>query len=361
MKKREGVIMHKEELENEFTKRYNAKKGELQSFIMCPGLVLCGKGFEKINKSIYSCALSPATYVTLKITDNGIFSIQMTDNNEQYDCENEKLTEYDGDKKIAEIYRCIDKCKGNINGAQILFSFDADSKNFKRCSEAVIAAFDIINYGYIREENKYFNHKENNMIFPAGEFFAKKNLLYGIDNNNKTEYVPFILNEKKIIITTADIKQEDITDKIKTAYENIKEKISDMRDEKNINGYEPQNSVENYIIKEIIRTKNIINLLYEKKQDEIQTFFEEGALEFFSVMEKTGKKLLKLYEIIKGSGKCELIFPAYGYNAIAAVVRDENIDKFIEMTTEVCERDILGTPSFYICDTATGATEYADD
>lgn len=214
---------------------------------------------------------------------------------------------------------------------------------------------EIINYGYIREENRYL--KNISKDFVGGEFFGKKNLLYGIDKSNQTEYIPININDSKIIIISADIKKEDIAKKINRSYENAKLNMAAVNNSLSSMGYESDDKYENYIFNEIKRTETILYGLKKGKLNELQTVMEKGIIEFANLMEKSREKFIKLYETIKKSGMCELVLSAYEYNGIAAIVKDGSVDDFVERMSDECEKKEGSAPSFYICDTAASGIE----
>lgn len=350
--------MHKEDLENEFIKRYPEEKTALRSFVARCSLTICGKGFEKTNKGIYSCTLSPGTYVTVKTEDSNIFSVQMCDGDIQYECENGKLSEYNGSKEIKEIYKCIDRFRGSVKGAKILFCFDVEEEPFRRCCEAVTAALEIINNGKMQEAGKYINTMESKENFVCGELFGRKNLLFGIDENNQTEYLPFNITQNKIILVDAELKKNNIYDKIKEARKNIAERIPE-----GVKGlkYEGEDIYEKYVIKEKDMTMFFKNELRRGKMDSIAEKQEENIFLFSKLLGKNAEQFLKLYGVLKKSGMCSIIFPAYNYRGLAAIVKDELVDDFVECISDGCEKEVENTPSFYICDTDDSGIEIMEN
>ncbi|MDY3927783.1 MAG: hypothetical protein SOZ34_00265 [Clostridia bacterium] len=346
-------------MQNDFIKRYGGEKNSLRSFISCCGLSVCGRGFEKYGKNIYSCAFFPATYITLKTDDSGKFSIQFADENIQYVCAIEKLSEYDDKTEQGRVFKQINRFKGKVNGAKILFNFDVYEKNFRKCEEAVITAFETMNYGYIREENLFLDLKGGRKEFIGGELFGRKNSLYGINDNNNSEYLPFNISGNRLIIITSEMKNENISEKLYKAYENIKKmyELTGNNGKAEIVKRKSEDKYENYILHEINRTREIINILKSGKIKEIQPFEEEATVELSKLLGKSGEKLLRMYETAKNSGMCELVLPAYEYGGVAAVVKDEWVDNFIERISEEYEKRDGISPSFYICDTASSGIE----
>ena len=337
------------EIKSNFVKRYKGSKDGLRSFSVCPYVNLLGEGIEKL--CFISTNFSIETIVALILSDEESFCYMCDDSDIEHVAGTHELTKSFTDDEENIVFGEIARKKGKIKGAKILFDFALEEEKFKMKKEAVFTALEMINSGSIRQDN----------MIKLQAFFAKANtLLYKCDT---LEYLNVDFSDCKLILITGDAKEEKIDEMLMESYEQLKKEygISDICTFLQ-NKPKPDDLKKRYIVNEIARIKEFYNEI--KSCGELNQrcceILAESSIEFFSICEKSGKKLEKMYKTAQNTGLSETVFISIEYGGIVAVVKNENVDKFVDIYTEEHKKTAGDIPAVYICNSADSGVELSD-
>ena len=337
------------EIKNNFVKRYEGSKEGLRSFSVSPYVNLLGEGIEKL--CFVSTNFSIETVVTLRLSDEEGFCYMCNDSDIEHIAGVHELTKSFSDDEENIVFSEIARKKEKIKGAKILFDFASDEEKFKMKKEAVFAAFEIINNRCIRE---------NDVMEPQVLFAKANTLLYKF---NTFEYIDVDFADKKLILITGDAKKEKIDELLMKSYEQLKKEygISDIYELIN-NKPCPEDINKRYIVNEIARIKEFYDEIKScgELNQKCCEILAESSKELFSICEKSGKKLEKMYKTASDTGLSEVVFAGVEYAGIIAVVKNENVDKFIEIYTQEHKKTAGDIPAVYICNSCDSGIELSD-
>lgn len=337
------------EIKNNFVKRYRGSKEGLRSFSVCPYVNLLGEGIGGI--CFISTNFSIETIVTLRLSDEESFCYMCDDSDIEHVAGTHELTKSFSDDEENIVFGEIARKKDKIKGAKILFDFASDEEKFKMKKEAIFTAFEIINSECIREDN----------VIEPQVLFAKTNtLLYKFDT---FEYIDVDFADKKLILITGDAKKEEIDEMLMESYEQLKKEygISDICALLE-NKPKPDDLKKRYIVNEIARIKEFYDEIKScgELNQKCCEILAESSKELFSICEKSGKKLENMYKTARNTGLSEAVFVSIEYGGIMVVVKNENVDKFIEIYTEEYKKTAGDIPAVYICNSADSGVELSD-
>ena len=344
-------------IHDDFVKRYSGKADALRTFAVCSDITIVGNGFEESTEEYYSLPLSIRTYLSVRESDKNSFDFQMSDSDEEYSSQSQDLMKYKGKDFEGDIFKAIAHTKGKCKGAELLFSFDAESEPFMDYIPAVYVAFGQINDGknakMAEAENMY--KSVNHTADIECQLSGRKNYLISSDINSAKKYIPFNMSGYKVIIVTSNLKKEKPERKL-TPYI---EKVSSMSHSRSYNGENMQNVYEKYVANEINRRQKIGEILGEKGAfgEEIFSLLWTSAYEYCNILDKNSDVLKRMLNAAQQSGLCDFAIPVLKYRGIAFFVRDELVDEFVNFYSQKGEQESGSQVKFYIADSENSGVE----
>ena len=263
-----------------------------------------------------------------------------------YQKSEDKLFEGGEKEEIKDIFNAIALFKGKIDSAEILFNYFDDSECFKNPVLALGVTLNIINQGKVPDEKEFrtlINGNENlNNLIENGLYARKDNALYKNEQGG-IDYLPFNTNGMKFVVIKIKSKKENIRRKLSDAFINIKEGINKNTD----------NIYEKYCINEKKRVEEIcINILkYKTVNDELSDILEKSAEELCLISGGYGKKLFEVFKSAQGTGLTKCCILAYDIGGVCVIVKDCNVDKFIDVFSKEYLKKTGERAQFFICDT----------
>lgn len=341
-------IINTVEIQENFIKIFGGEKYDLQSFSVSSGINITG--IDCINNSSISIPLSLSTTVTVRKTNDGFYKFIDLDSDVMYQCSSNNLLDYNDNKNIKNIFRAIAFFKGNLNGAEILFNYSTDDPRFKQPIHAVSVALGIMGNNSIPSVNEIDSLTKNEHLQnknTACSLFGRRDTAIYCTSNNKAEYLPFNISDYKLVIAALDVKKENI-------------KTSDIQRKIDNNALKSDVSeIASFFIKEPDRINKVYNNLFTYKtvNEEFADIMREYAKEFSHVFGNYGKILYKAHSIAEDTSLTSAVIPSYDYKGICAVVKNNNVDRFIESFSNTYMQ-IMGSKTFYfICNTADSGIE----
>ncbi|MBQ3038690.1 MAG: hypothetical protein IJD30_05880 [Clostridia bacterium] len=303
--------INKKEIQSDFKKRFPEYSDGVRTFAVANDLTLFGNGFEGSEREYYSLPVSVRTYLSLVMCDDGKFSFQLSDSNNEYTSATDELTMFKEKDFEEEIFKTISHNRKSSNGAKMLFSFDVNTKSFMKSAACVKTAFSLIGDGKIDES---VDDGECNWECLLR---GRKNYLI----SQKGNYIPLDLSGYKIIFAITDFKKEkgSLIQRLNKIGNDIPEEGCFC------------DSTEKYIINELNRIKKLSE---KPKTEEILQMLKQSGLEYCEVVQKNSEMLKKMMKAAYNSGLCSAAVPAIKYSSLVVFVKEEKTDEFISIFSE---------------------------
>lgn len=321
-------------------KIYGGDKSNLKSFSVCAALKLCGTDTEGF--SCISLSLSPATIATVRIKNDGLYKIINSNSDIMYQCDENKLLDYNDDDIAKHLFRAIALSKGNICGAEILLTHSVDESCFNNSLIAVYTALNIINNKPQPSINEVASLSDNKKYVDnlfACKLYGRKNTVIVKNQKGDVHYLPLNFNTHKLIIARIDSLKESFFKAIKE----LSQKSTYIQ---------YQNNEQERVLKII---ENITT--YKAPNKEFSTILKASAQELCSLYAKYGNIIHEACKTAEETSLPCAVFPAPEYNGICAITENSKVDDFITSYTKLYESLAGEKPKFYICNTADSGIE----
>lgn len=332
--------MNIQDLKKDFICRFDEENCDIHTFFTGSGLRILGVSFNKTLKYGYSLALSIKTAITLKYTEDDMFYFQLSNSNREFSCDANKLSSYIENGFEKNIFNLINEFKGRRDGAKILFSFDVDDNKFKKFKTSLILGF--LSNAILEDNMEY------------SELYGRKNTICTINKDGIASYIPFNLNDYKVILSTTDMKKENISENIQKSYEVLKKDNPNIKAISDVLLISPErkNIYERYIINESKRCELIKETLLKTNGyiKSVQNLLNESYRELCNIMGKNKIIYENIYNSAMHAGYADGIIITLDYSGVAVFVKNENVDSFITSFTREHEKYIGIKPKLYICD-----------
>ena len=336
------IKINKTDIQNEFYTLFPDIKTEINTYCIASELTILNNGFEYSKMPFYSLPISLMTYITINITNDGFFRLRFQNSDTEYISSCNELHLYKPNGEVKEIFDAIAFSKQKITGACILFSYDCPEPMFKNNKEAVFLAFSLINsnklpspYNIMKKSDEY--QKNLNSLL-----YGRKNCLISSDINENIKYLPFDLENKKIILSC-------FADKKLSVKKSLLNKLSEFQEQNKIPKEVISDYGEKYILNEKERTQK-----YIKNSAQKENILKPSPYELCQFL-KSSQNIKKLLDASYFSQLSCLSFISLQYSSVVSVIEDKNIDLFIDTFRTEAEKIIGRELKFYITDSKDSA------
>lgn len=312
------------DLNDAFLKIYSSSPDPINYYCLCDCIDLLGFGQ---NKPFLCMPISPKTQLAIRVNNENSFKIIDIYKNTMYECETENLSKCNEKADIKRLFNAISIYKGNIKGAQILFSNSVNEKAF--CDNLLCLCTALRFYN----SSKFLQKEELKALGFCNDFnylklFLKKNTLLYADNINNGKYFTFNLTGINVIIISSVNKL------------NIKNET-----EKILGGFFAKNTALTSKILSNIQTHKTIN-------DELFSLLSNIDNEIFKYNKEIKTLVSDIKSAIKKTNLSLGSIISYNHSGVCAFVKEENTDLFIKTFSDIYKESSGEVADFYICKTS---------
>lgn len=343
-----------------FNKVYTESGDKPYIFKTSYGLSMLGTAVSEVERCVIGAGITPSTFIGIRICEEDTFYLRDADSELMYECARGDLSNYYENNWAKDIFHLIGRLTKsvNINGAKILIGKSCDHWEFSHYSAAVALGFSHIFCKNLQPAELL------PLILPEGASFAESAgalmSLSAVENrcmlieNRHLVYFPFPIGEFKIVIAVVSDKPFKNPD-FKKVLENIKElkfgtdflQFSQItKQEIELYREQPDYLYALFARNEMERLALAAACL---KQGDLARFGEiltQSAEELLKAVGKPAEKVKKMFEISAAlSAGCGI----YRNKGIFAIVRNGEVDQFVDMVGHLYEKKAGTKPEFYIC------------